>query len=158
MRFSTQEDIETPIEYAFGQLSDFGAFERVVLRRGAEVTRIDTLSEPAPGMMWDARVTLRGRRRRIRTELSEFTPPGLMLFEAQSEGFDATFRVELLALSRRRTHVVVTLDLRPRSITARLLLQSARLAKNKLNRSYKKRVAGYLAEIEARFRRENGLT
>jgi len=158
MRFSTQHDIETPIEYAFEQLSDFAAFERVALRRGAEVTRVDTLTEPAPGMLWDARVILRGRRRRIRIELREFTPPALIFFEAQSDGFDITFRVELLALSRRRTRVGIALDLRPRSITSRLLLQSARLAKNKLNRRYKQRTVAYMAEIEARFRRENGMT
>jgi len=53
MKFSTREDVEAPVDYVFGQISDFGAFERQALRRGADVRRLD--SGPfVTGSAWDA--------------------------------------------------------------------------------------------------------
>ncbi len=156
MRFSTHADIEIPIEQAFARLADFDAVERMALRRGTDITRLDSAGPVAAGTTWDTRLVLRGRKRRVMARLAEFVPPGLMQFEASSDSFEADFRVELTALSRARTRVGVTLDLRARTLPARLMMQSARLAKNRLNRRFKKRVSAYLFEVEERHRRANG--
>ena len=52
MKFSTREDIEAPIEHVWAQISNFDAFERQALRRGAEIARSD--SQGAPGLTWRA--------------------------------------------------------------------------------------------------------
>lgn len=156
MRFSTHEDVEIPIEQAFALLSDFEAVERMGLRRGADITRLDATGRIAAGSTWDVRLVLRGRKRRIMTKLAEFVSPNLMQFAAHSDAFEADFRVELMALSRARTRVGIVLDVRARTLPARLMMQSARLAKNRLNRRFKKRVAAYLLEVEARHRRGTG--
>lgn len=156
MRFSTHTDMEVPVEQAFAQLADFDAIERMALRRGADVTRLDAAGPAAVGTTWDTRLLLRGRKRRIMTKLLEYVPPILMQFEARSDAFEADFRVELVALSRARTRVGVTLELKARTLSARLMMQSARLAKNRLNRRFKKRVAAYLLEVEERHRRGAG--
>ena len=54
MKFSTRTDIAAPVEFVFAQLSDFPGFEAAARRRGAEVTRLDTLAAPGRGClgMW----------------------------------------------------------------------------------------------------------
>ena len=56
--------------------------------------------------------------------------------------------MELLALSRNRTRLSVTIDLTPKSLSARLLLQSLKLAKNNLTRKFKLRVSEFAEVIE----------
>ena len=156
MRFSTNEDIEAPVGFCFEQLSDFDALERIAMRRGAEVARLDPSETPAVGATWDIRFVLRGRKRRLMTRLVEHDPPNLIRFEARSDTFEGGLRAELIALSRQRTRIGIVLDLKPRTIPARLLIQSARLTRNRLDRRYKKRVAAFLAEIEMRHQRACG--
>lgn len=126
------------------------------MRRGAEVARLDPSETPTVGATWDIRFVLRGRKRRLMTRLAEYDAPDLLRFEARSDAFEGGLKVELLALSRRRTRIGVTLDLKPRTIPARLLIQSARLTRNRLDRRYKKRVAAFMAEIEMRHQRACG--
>ena len=54
MKFSTNEDVEAPIDAVFEMLCDFESFERAAMRRGAEVQRVDQLVAPGVGMIWDA--------------------------------------------------------------------------------------------------------
>ncbi|PWE32279.1 hypothetical protein DDZ14_11150 [Maritimibacter sp. 55A14] len=157
MRFTTHEDVEAPIEFVFGQVSDFETFERFGLRNGAEITRLDTLAEQGVGMVWDARVSIRGKQRRINAELVDYESPTAMRFLAVSDGFTAVFIVDLVGLSRKRTRIGIDLDIKPKSISARLMLQSARLAKSSLSKRFKRRVAKFGREIETRFRRAEGL-
>ena len=156
MRFTTHEDIEAPIEFVFGQVSDFDRFERYGLRQGADVMRLDTLPAPGVGMVWAAKLSIRGKQRRITAEMTDYEPPTTMRFQAVSDGFTAAFTVDLVALSRKRTRLGVDLDIKPKSLAARLVLQSARLAKGSLLRRYKRRIASYGEDVESRFRRSVG--
>ncbi|NNK78312.1 MAG: SRPBCC family protein [Litoreibacter sp.] len=153
MKFTTREDLEAPIERVFGMLSDFEAFERAALRRGAEVTRAFEGEKLEIGCTWNARATIRGKPRVLKVELSQYDPPTTMKFSIDSDGFEAEFLVDLVALSRNRTRLQVELDIRPRSLPARLLMQSAKLARNSLNRRYKTRVRGFAQDLEQRYKR-----
>ena len=39
MKFSMREDVEVPVDQAFGSICDFDAYERSAMRRRAEVRR-----------------------------------------------------------------------------------------------------------------------
>ena len=153
MKFSAREDISAPIEDVFAALCDFEAFERQAMRRGADVQRVDTLAQPGVGMTWKAKFSLRGRRREMDVTLVQFDVPNEMHFKAKSQGIDATFVVELLALSRSRTRLSVALELTPLNLSARLLVQSLKLAKTTLTKRFKLRVADYCKTLEDRLRR-----
>lgn len=153
MKFSTKEDLEIPIEETFALLSDFESFERAGLRHGAEISRSDNMTVPGVGMGWRVRATLRNKVRDISVELVEFDQPNQMTFEAQSQAMRASFLVELVALSRNRTRMRIELDVRPTTLSARLLMQSAKLARNTLNRRYKNRVAHFAVDLEDRHKR-----
>lgn len=150
MKFSTKEDIEIAIEDVFKALCDFDGYERAIMRHGIDVARTDSLPEIGVGATWHATGELRGKHRDINVEMTEYSKPNSMRFQAVSNGMEASFLIELVALSLNRTRMRVELDVKPKTLPARLLMQSARLAKNTLNRRYKKRVANFAEDLEDR--------
>ncbi|SFR36934.1 SRPBCC family protein [Litoreibacter janthinus] len=153
MKFSTKEDLEIPIDEVFQMLSDFDGFERAILRRGADVSRTDKMSTIGVGLSWKARATVRGKKREFDVSLIEYDRPNQMLFDVKTKNMAATFLVELVALSRARTRMRVELDVRPQTLSARLLMQSAKLARNTLNRRYKTRIAHFASDLEERHKK-----
>lgn len=152
MQFSAREDIETPIDFAFAQLADFQAHERSALRRGAEVQRVDSLSRTGPGMAWDSAFELRGRRRELQIELTSYDPPNGMVISSRSPAMGGQMVVDLVALSRGRTRMSVQIDLEPNTLSARLMVQSLKLARKNLTKRFRGRVAAYAEDIEDRFK------
>ena len=114
MKFGTREDIEAPIEFVFEQMTDFKAIERAAMRRGAEVQRVDKLTQKGTGMMWDAAFELRGKTREIKLELTEYDPPNGLVMASRSAGLGGKMTAELVALSRTRTRVTMDVELEPR--------------------------------------------
>ena len=151
MKFSTKEDIEAPIDAVFEMLCDFEAFERSAMRRGAEVQRVDTLTTPRVGMMWNAVFEMRGKRRELQIEMVTFDRPNDIIFESTSPGLVGQMSFELMALSRSRTRINVALEVKPLTLSARLLVQSMKLAKGSLTRKYKLRVGEYAKGMEERY-------
>ncbi len=155
MKFSTREDIEAPLEYVFSQVSDFAGLERSALRRGADVQRVDQLSVPGPGMIWDTAFDLRGKRRNARLELIQYDPPNGMRFSSGSAAMNGDLVLELVALSRGRTRLSLEAELLPQNLSARLLVQSLKLAKSNLTKRYEMRIATYARDLEDRYRRRS---
>ena len=153
MKFSTNEDVEAPIEAVFDMLSDFEHFERAAMRRGAEVQRVDDLRVPGVGMTWQAVFELRGKRREVELEMVTYDRPNEIVIESTSPGMVGEMSFELIALSRSRTRVKAELEVKPLNLSARLLVQSLKLAKTKLTKRYKMRVAEYAKVMEERYAR-----
>jgi carbon monoxide dehydrogenase subunit G len=153
MKFSTKEDLEMSIEEVFAMLSDFDNFEKAALRRGAEVSRVDPAHPEEVGLSWNAVVKIRGKMREFEITLTKFDAPNELRYASKSGGMDGTFLIELVALSRKRTRMRMDLDMRPKTLSARLLMQSARLARNTLNRRYKTRIAHFAEDMEERHKR-----
>ena len=150
MKFSAREDIGLPIAEAFAALSDVDRFQRAALRRGAEVQRRDTLQAPGIGMMWTVRFNWRGGERQLDLHMGDFSPPDSLGVDIDARSVEGRFHVGLMALSRARTRVSVQFEIRPRTLPARLLIQSLRLTKNRLNTRFKQRVTDFAKDIEDR--------
>lgn len=150
MKFASKEDIEAPIEQVFAVLAEFEAYERSAIRRGAEVRRINDISPPRAGITWAASFNMRGKRRDVELELVDYDPPQAMRFEADSQGLDGVLDLELVALSPKRTRMAVSLDLTPKTLSARLFMQSLKLAKTTLTKRFKLKVADYAKAMEDR--------
>ncbi|MEM5541652.1 SRPBCC family protein [Sulfitobacter sp. AS92] len=153
MKFSTKEDVEAPIEAVFDMLCDFESFERSAMRRGAEVQRVDTMSKPGVGMTWNAVFPLRGKRRELTIEMVTFDRPNEMVIDSMSQGLAGQMSFELMPLSRNTTRVLVALEIKPLNLSARLWVQSLKLAKATLSKKYKERVAEYARGMEERHAR-----
>ncbi len=152
MKFSAREDIDAPIGEVFGMLSDVERYERSAMRRGAEVRRSSDPCVTGLGMTWDIAFSLRGRRRKMALEMVQFEPPNRMKIAARSPNLASDFVLDLVALSPQRTRVAVALDLRPKTLPARLLVQSMKLGKANLIAQFKLRVAEYSKDIETRYK------
>ncbi len=150
MKFSSKEDIEAPIARVFEMLSDFDALERQAMRRGIDVERTHTLSEPGLGMSWHALFDLRGKRQDIDVVVSAFDPPNSIHLTSDTQGLPGLTTLELIALSPNRTRLAVEIDLKPKTLSARLLVQSMKLAKANLVKRFKLRVADYAKALEDR--------
>jgi hypothetical protein len=148
MKFSTKEDIEAPIDDAFALFSDFDQFERSALRRGAEVRRTDSLHQNGEGMTWATQFKLRGKNRKIDAEMVEYCAPENYCLEMQSDDFTAFATLDLMALSKGRTRASLTVELKPKSLSGRLMLQTLRLGKTRLEKRFKAKAADFVRVLE----------
>ncbi|KJZ20717.1 SRPBCC family protein [Loktanella sp. S4079] len=154
MKFSTREDIEAPADYVFSQVSDFASFERRALRHGAQVSRVDQNGgTPDVGTQWKIAFKFRGRNRKLDATLEEIESPVGYSVAGASDGMTIRTNVELVPLSPTRTRILVGVELRSKSFTARLVLESMKLAKTKLNKRFRARVVEFAEDIEDRYRK-----
>ncbi len=157
MKFSTRQDIEAPVEYVFARATDFAGFEKQALRRGVEVARVDDLMAIAPGMRWDANFTFRGKRRKIIAELMTYDTDDRYVIKSVSGGVESDLTIEFMALSRAKSRVIVGLELRPTTLSSRLMVQSLKFAKANLYGRFEARVERMGSEIEEQYKRSMGL-
>lgn len=149
MKFSAREDIDAPIENVYVAVTDFESFERKMLRRGVEITRDDSVPLHEVGSKWTARFDWRGRRYDMDGELVVLEPGEGFSIASRSNGIDCLAVVDLMALSQTRTRMFVSIDLKPSTLSARLLLQSLRIAKGSLSTRFKARVSEFAKGLQA---------
>jgi hypothetical protein len=151
MKLSTREDIEAPIDFVFARVSDFAAFEKRALRQGAQVNRRKD-GPVEEGTVWDVSFKFRDRNRKVEATLTQLDPPKTIEVESVSDGLNAMTQVELVALSPARTRVLVSFELKARTLTARILVQSLKLAKTKMTKRFKARVLDFTEDVEDQYR------
>lgn len=131
MKFSTRKDVEMTAHALFEALGDFDRLERILRRNRAEVTALDPSVEGAKA--WDIGFDWRGRRRTARFALTRHDPDEALRLNGSSESFDIVLDLTIVALTRARSRVVCEANLRPRTMKARLLVQTAKLSKGALD-------------------------
>lgn len=152
MKLSAKEDIEAPIGFVTSVLTDFEMWERAAMRRGADVERLDTLRKPGAGMEWKIAFDYRGKKRKIELKLLTLTPDQRLVFDCMGAPAEAILSIDMAEMGPRRTRVVVNLEIKPRTLAARLFLQSLRLAKAKVTRRFALRLSQTCADIEDRYK------
>ena len=153
MKLIRNEDVEAPIAFVYAALSNFDHWERAALRRGAEVTRLDTLALPGPGMIWNVGFDFRGRRRVVDLRLTTLDPVQRLAFTGQGTSMTGTALLDLVEMGPKRTRIAITVEVEARTLAARLLLQSLKFASAKVNRSFQARTTQLANDLENRFRR-----
>ncbi|SFB00891.1 Polyketide cyclase / dehydrase and lipid transport [Poseidonocella pacifica] len=149
MKFTASQDISAPIDVVFGRVSDFDFMERLALRRGIDVARHDMSAAPRAGMRWTMGFVLRGRRRKVEVEMVGYEPPHKLRFKAVGEGAEGDLAVDIVALARERTRLALALQVKPRSLNARIAVQALQLSRGRYKRRLLKRLATLASQIEA---------
>ncbi|MBO9474526.1 SRPBCC family protein [Shimia sp. R10_1] len=152
MELTGREDIDVPIEQAFIMLSDVEVYERSALRRGAEVTRLDSLPQAGVGAIWEIAFLLRGKPRTVNLEMTRLDAPNEIAMRAKIQGLETDIKFELVALSRTKTRVQFWSGMKAKTLSSRLLLQSLKLARNNINKRIRSRLTGMRADLEERYR------
>jgi hypothetical protein len=152
MKITSRHDIEAPATFVFETLADFDSWERSAMRRGADVMRTDKLTTVAPGLAWMLRFRFRGKDRKLNLRLNGIDAPSRMSFVIGSPLFDATAIIDLMELGAKRTRIVVVSDAQANTLAARLILQSLKLARSRVQRKVDGRIGAVAQEIEDRYR------
>jgi hypothetical protein len=143
VKIELHEDVAAPADFVFARLTDFARHERQALRRGAGVKRLDNLAQPGVGAAWDISFDYRGKPRDLRAEITGWQQPEQVKIDTQSGGLNSKSVIDVIALSRTQTRINVVITLEPTSLTARLLVQSLKLARG----SVTGRLQGRLKEL-----------
>ncbi|MGR3500797.1 SRPBCC family protein [Pseudaestuariivita sp.] len=154
MKFSAKEDIDAPIDAVFAMLSDFEGLEKAAKKRGIKVSRDG--EEPQAGTCWHMDFSFRGKPREADLTLERFDAPNTLWFTSDSSGLGGEGGIELVELSRTQTRMATEVTVTANNLSARLLLQSLKLAKSNLNKRYKMRVGEFGKYLEARYKDERG--
>ena len=147
MNFTTREDIDAPKDVVYAAITDFDRFERRLMRLGIDVLRDEAHPPPETGARWKAVLEWRGRSHDVEAELVSIEPDDGYALEAHSSGLICLAVVDLVPLSRTRTRLMVSVEVRATSFGSRLLLASLRLTSGPLQGRFRRRVAEFAAEL-----------
>ena len=103
-------------------------------------------------MSWDVAFRLRGKRRQMIADVRHYAPPTRLDYLAISPSFALELTLELVQTMPGRSRLVIGLEVKPRSLPARLMVQSAKLGRKRLDRKFEERVAKFARELEDRAR------
>lgn len=147
MKFSTRKDVAITDEALFDALTDFDRMERLMKRRGAKVEMLDQAAEGV--MAWNVTFDLRGRKRKMKLVLAGHDRPEAVRFNGTSDSFDFVFDFTFVALTRSRSRVMAELDIRPITMKARLIVQTAKLGKGQLDRKFESQIGIFVDQMLA---------
>lgn len=150
MKFSLRQDTGLPASALFEAISDFPRMERMLVRRGAEMRRVDPAQEPGAGMAWDMAFDYRGRRRELRLDVIQFDRPEKVALTGQTDSLDLVVEMTVIALTPAKSRLMFELNVKPRNMRARLMLQTAKLGKSQLDRKFADKVGRFLSDLTER--------
>lgn len=152
MHLTRTVDIEAPRDAVYALLADVDHWERAALRRGADVQRLDPRPGPVQGMSWRTAFTFRGKRREATITIDRLDPGQSVHLDATGAALQVKAVLDLAEMAPRRTRMTVSVDVTPRTLTARLFLQSLRLAQGKVTQKFDTQVGNMAQDIETRLR------
>jgi len=148
MDFTAERDIAAPASAVFAVVSDFDHFVQEGVARDIRATRSDTLTAPGAGMAWRIEYRMRGADRRALSQLTAFDPPGSYAVAAQTSMLDIAATISCTPLGPSKTRLRVVIQAGPRNLSGRLLLQSVRLARGRLDARLDRALARLAERIE----------
>jgi hypothetical protein len=158
MKLTAKCDIEAPLAYVFQTVTDFPSWERAAVRRGAEVERTADVPMEGVGTAWRLNFLYRGKKRTCVIKVAKIVPDQAIGFDLDSPSLAGGSVIEFQALSPRRTRVKVALTVKPKTLAARLFVNTLRLAKGRVTKKFDARVEQMGADIEDRFVRSQLVT
>lgn len=148
MKLKVSEDAQSPVDAAFAVLTDYAAIEDELRNHGVTITRLGGWRDVALGVAWSGRGQLRGKTRQIDAKVSALEPGRMVEIEARVGGMKVLHETRLVPLGERVTRINITLDLRPDTLSARLLVQSLKLARGRILERMEHRLRADIRRIE----------
>jgi hypothetical protein len=154
MKLTVKTDIEAPVEFVHAYLGDNTIWEREAIRRGIEIERPADMPLKGVGAGWRIKLRFRGRMRNVLVRIDEIAQDEMIGYSFEGQALFGTTQMETRSLSARRSRLKVIVDAKPKTLAARLFLNTLRLARRKVEERLEKRVGQLGARIEERYARE----
>jgi hypothetical protein len=154
MKLTVKTDIDAPAEFVHAYLCDNTVWEREAIRRGVEVERPADMPLKGVGAGWRIKLRFRGRIRKVLVRIDEIVQGEVIGYSFEGQALFGTTELETKALSPRRSRLKVSIEAKPKTLAARLFLNTLRLARRKVEERMEKRVGQLGARIEERYVRE----
>lgn len=142
MKFSTRIDKNLPAFQLFDSVTDFERVERILIRRGVSVNRVDDMTDGRRG--WKLAFDWRGQRRELTLILVQFDRPEKFALIGESVPFDIKIDFSIIALAKNRSRLIFEMEVKPRNMRARLILQTAKLGKAQIDRKVAARISDFV--------------
>lgn len=153
MKLTAKTDLEVPAAAVFAVLIDHPSWEREAIRNGVEVERPAGSPAMGVGAEWRIRGHFRGKARKVAVRIDEMTPDQKLALGLDSPSVDGTCRLEVMVLSPRRSRLRVDLEVKPKTLAARLFVNTMRLAKGRVQARFEGRLGQLGARIKDRYER-----
>lgn len=132
MEITVSEDIDAPTAPVWQRMSDFSTAEDMAKARGVTLSRVGNWARADVGVEWRGKVNVRGKSRPIAARVVTFTPEDTLTVDSTIGGMQSVYSVSLVALAPGVTRATARLELTASTLTARLILQTLKLARGRL--------------------------
>lgn len=153
MKLTAKTDLEVPAAAVFAVLTDHASWEREAIRNGVEIERPPGSPLTGVGAEWRVRGHFRGKARKVQLRITEMAPDQRFALGIDSPSVEGTSRVEVMVLSPRRSRIRVDLEFKPKTLAARLFINTMRLAKGRATARFEARLGQLGARIKDRYDR-----
>jgi Polyketide cyclase / dehydrase and lipid transport len=148
MKLTAKTDVEVPAAHVYASLTDFPAWEREGARRGVEIEHAAGTSGAGVGKVWKLKALYRKKLRKITLRIDDLVENQKLGLHVDSPAAEGTTRLEIIVLSPRRSRLRLDLDLRPKTLAARLFINTMRLAKGRVQARLEARLGQLGARIK----------
>ena len=154
MKLTAKTDLEVPAAFVFAALVDNASWEREAVRNGVEVERPSGTPDSGVGASWRIRGHFRGKARKVLVRIDALTPDQQLALTMESPSMDGISRIEVMVLSPRRSRLRADLEIKPKTLAARLFINTMRLAKGRVQARFEKGLGQLGARIKDRYDRQ----
>jgi hypothetical protein len=155
LKFKVSDDVEAPIDWVWAGFTDFAAIEADIRARDADLCAWATGRRPRLAWPGAARSRCAARSGRSRPA-SRPSSPRKQLGRKPDRRHELHLRGDLRPLSAEVTRVSVTLELKASTLSARLLLQTLKIARRKVIQRLEGAVVRQGQAVEADWRARAG--
>lgn len=153
MKLTAKTDLEVPAAAVYATLIDHAAWEREAIRNGVEIERPAGTPAMGVGAEWRVRGHFRGKARKMLLRINDLTPGQRIAMGIDSPSVDGLTSLEVMVLSPRRSRLRVDLEVKPKTLAARLFINTMRLAKGRVQARFEKGLARLGSRIKERYDR-----
>jgi hypothetical protein len=154
MKLTAKTDLEVPAAFVFATLIDNASWEREAVRNGVEVERPPGTPDTGVGASWRIRGHFRGKARKVLVRIDELSADQRLALSMDSPSIDGISRIEVMVLSPRRSRLRTDLEIKPKTLAARLFINTMRLAKGRVQARFEKGLGQLGARIKDRYDRQ----
>lgn len=148
MELNIKQDIDAPIAFVFERMTDFDAHEQRAMTAGFSLNRVAHSEEE---VRWNAAFDFRNKIRKVDLRLYDIQAPEHMMVHLGGKQMELEADAKLMELSPELTRLRLKMSMTGKTLKARLMVQSARLAKQNIIRRLQSRMSGLASEIEEEY-------